>query len=121
MLTPAKVETMAYYDVVNFARRITCPVYLTWGYNDNTCPPTTSYAVWNVLQCEKEVARLQVISATDEMSQAKVLGGEIKPDEDDEDDPYKKYVVRFVDQDQDRMNTPPPPPVAPAAEAAAPF
>lgn len=74
-----------------------------------------------VTKSEKEVARLQVISATDEMSQAKVLGGEIKPDEDDEDDPYKKYVVRFVDQDQDRMNTPPPPPVAPAAEAAAPF
>ena len=27
---------------------------LTWGYNDNTCPPTTSYAVWNTLKCEKE-------------------------------------------------------------------
>ena len=27
---------------------------LTWGYNDITCPPTTSYAVWNTLKCEKE-------------------------------------------------------------------
>ena len=45
---------MAYYDVVNFARHITCPVRMTWGYNDDTCPPTTSYAVWNTLTCEKE-------------------------------------------------------------------
>lgn len=54
MLTPDKLQTMAYYDVINFARHITCPVYLTWGYNDNTCPPTTSYAVWNTLTCPKE-------------------------------------------------------------------
>lgn len=47
-------RTMAYYDVVNFARFITSPVYLTWGYNDNVCPPTTSYAVYNTLTCPKE-------------------------------------------------------------------
>ena len=54
MLTPEKVQTMAYFDVVNFARRITCPVYLTWGYNDNVCPPTTSYIVWNLITSPKE-------------------------------------------------------------------
>lgn len=54
MLTPEKIGVMAYYDVVNFARHISCPTYMTWGYNDNTCTPTTSYAVWNVLKCEKE-------------------------------------------------------------------
>ena len=54
MLTPQKVETLAYYDVVNFARRITCPVYMTWGYNDNVCPPTTSYIVWNLITAPKE-------------------------------------------------------------------
>lgn len=48
------LSTLAYYDVVNFARHVKVPVYMTWGYNDNTCPPTTSYAVWNVLQCRKE-------------------------------------------------------------------
>ena len=48
------VRTMAYYDVVNFARYVKCPTFLTWGFNDNTCPPTTSYAVWNTLGCEKE-------------------------------------------------------------------
>lgn len=54
MLTPEKVKTMQYYDVVNFARRIKCPVFLTWGFNDNTCPPTTSYIVWNVITASKE-------------------------------------------------------------------
>ncbi len=49
MMTDDKVKTMAYYDVVNFARILTCPVRMTWGYNDNTCPPTTSYAVKNVI------------------------------------------------------------------------
>ncbi|MCM1249911.1 MAG: acetylxylan esterase, partial [Alistipes sp.] len=54
MATPGKLRTMACYDVVNFARQIACPTFLTWGYNDDTCPPTTSYAVYNVLQCPKE-------------------------------------------------------------------
>ncbi|MBQ4147964.1 MAG: acetylxylan esterase, partial [Prevotella sp.] len=54
MLTPEKIQTMAYYDVVNFARYVKAKTYLTWGYNDDTCPPTTSYAVWNTLNCEKE-------------------------------------------------------------------
>ena len=54
LYTEATLRTMAYYDVVNFARHISCPIYLTWGFNDDTCPPTTSYAVWNTLQCEKE-------------------------------------------------------------------
>ena len=54
MLTTEKVATLAYYDVVNFARRITCPVFLTWGYNDNVCPPTTSYIVWNLITAPKE-------------------------------------------------------------------
>jgi len=54
MLTPQKVEAMAYYDVVNFAMRVECPVYMTWGYNDNTCPPTTSYIVWNLITSPKK-------------------------------------------------------------------
>lgn len=54
LLTQNNIKTLSYYDVVNFARHITCPVYMTWGYNDNTCPPTTSYAVWNTLSCPKE-------------------------------------------------------------------
>lgn len=53
-LTPEVIRTLSYYDVVNFARTITVPVFMTWGYNDNVCPPTTSYAVYNVITAPKE-------------------------------------------------------------------
>lgn len=51
---PAKTRTLEYYDVVNFARRLRCPVRMTWGFNDNTCPPTTSYEVYNLITSPKE-------------------------------------------------------------------
>ena len=54
MCTPEKVKTMAYYDVVNFARLVKAETYITWGYNDDVCAPTTSYAAYNVLTCPKE-------------------------------------------------------------------
>lgn len=54
VLTSQNINTLLYYDVVNFSRHVTCPVYMTWGYNDNVCPPTTSYAVWNTLTNPKE-------------------------------------------------------------------
>lgn len=54
MDTPEKLKTLEYYDVVNFAKQIKVPVFMTWGYNDNTCPPTTSYIVYNVLDGKKE-------------------------------------------------------------------
>ena len=37
---PMIVETLAYYDVVNFARLLKVPAFFSFGYNDNTCPPT---------------------------------------------------------------------------------
>ncbi len=52
---PGEVETLAYFDVVNFARRITIPGYLTWGFNDVTCPPTSMYSAYNVITAPKEL------------------------------------------------------------------
>ena len=52
--TPEKIRTLEYYDVVNFAKHIKCPVHMTWGFNDNTCPPTTSYEVYNVITAPKD-------------------------------------------------------------------
>jgi cephalosporin-C deacetylase-like acetyl esterase len=52
---PNEVETLAYFDVVNFARRITVPGYLTWGFNDITCPPTSMYSAYNVITAPKEL------------------------------------------------------------------
>lgn len=51
--TPEAVRTLEYYDVVNFAKRLKCPVRMTWGFNDVTCPPTTSYEVYNVITSPK--------------------------------------------------------------------
>lgn len=54
MFTAANITTMSYFDAINFARYVRANTFMTWGYNDNTCPPTTSYALWNTLKCEKE-------------------------------------------------------------------
>nr|WP_207423153.1 acetylxylan esterase [Pedobacter sp. SYSU D00873] len=52
--TPEVLKTLEYYDVVNFAKQVKVPVFMTWGYNDNVCPPTTSYIVYNSLGSKKE-------------------------------------------------------------------
>jgi cephalosporin-C deacetylase-like acetyl esterase len=50
-----KEETSKYYDVVNFARFVKVPGYYSWGYNDPTCPPTSTYSAYNVITAEKEL------------------------------------------------------------------
>jgi len=50
-----KIETSKYYDVVNFARLVTVPSLLSWGYNDTTCPPTSMYAAYNEIQAPKKL------------------------------------------------------------------
>jgi cephalosporin-C deacetylase len=44
---PEKIETSKYYDVVNFAKLIKIPGIYSWGYNDETCPPTSFYSAYN--------------------------------------------------------------------------
>jgi cephalosporin-C deacetylase-like acetyl esterase len=51
--TPAKVETSKYYDVVNFAKQVKVPGFYSWGYNDVTCPPTSMYAAYNMINASK--------------------------------------------------------------------
>lgn len=53
--TKEKIETTRYYDVVNFARRIKVPGFYTWGFNDETCPPTSMYSAYNVITAKKEL------------------------------------------------------------------
>lgn len=53
--TPAKIATATYYDAVNFAKRIKVPGYFTWGYNDDTCPPTSTFSAYNVITAPKEL------------------------------------------------------------------
>jgi cephalosporin-C deacetylase-like acetyl esterase len=51
----AKINTTRYYDVVNFARRVTVPGFYSWGFNDETCPPTSMYSAYNVITAPKRL------------------------------------------------------------------
>lgn len=53
--TPKKLETVGYYDVVNFARRVKIPGHYSWGFNDETCPPTSMFAAYNVIAAPKDL------------------------------------------------------------------
>ncbi len=44
---PAVEETLAYFDGINFADRIACPIIVNIGLQDNVCPPETGYALFN--------------------------------------------------------------------------
>ena len=48
------VATLQYYDVVNFARQLTIPTFMSWGYSDDTCSPTSVWAAWNEIAAPKE-------------------------------------------------------------------
>ncbi len=51
----SKIATSRYYDVVNFARRVKAPGLYSWGFNDETCPPTSMYAAYNVITAPKQL------------------------------------------------------------------
>lgn len=51
--TKEKIETSKYYDTVNFARRLKIPGIYSWGFNDETCPPTSIYAAYNLISAPK--------------------------------------------------------------------
>jgi len=52
---PEKIETSKYFDVVNFARFVHVPGWYSWGYNDNVCSPTSTFAAYNVINAPKEL------------------------------------------------------------------
>ncbi len=49
-------RTLQYFDVLNLADRIHCPVLMSVGLRDLICPPSTIYAVFNHLPGPKELA-----------------------------------------------------------------
>jgi cephalosporin-C deacetylase-like acetyl esterase len=55
----AKVRCAAeYFDVVNFASRVKCPVLIGAGLIDTTCPPPGVFAAYNELKGPKEIVVL---------------------------------------------------------------
>lgn len=51
---PEIINTLSYYDTVNFARLLSVPGFYTYGYNDTTCPPTSLLSVFNTISAPKE-------------------------------------------------------------------
>jgi len=45
----AATRNAGYYDGTSFAPRIACPVCVTVGFVDDTCPPSAVYATYNLL------------------------------------------------------------------------
>ena len=46
-------RTLSYFDVKNFTDKITCPVFMLFGLQDETCPPHTNFAGYNQVRSEK--------------------------------------------------------------------
>lgn len=53
--TKERIEACGYYDVVNFARQIKQPIWLTYGYNDMVVCPTSMQCCYNAITSPKEV------------------------------------------------------------------
>jgi cephalosporin-C deacetylase len=45
--------TLNYFDGINFAPLIRCPMQINIGLRDDVCPPETGFAVYDALTCEK--------------------------------------------------------------------
>ncbi len=54
-VTQAEAEAvLPYYDVVNFCRVLKCPTFVSWGYSDDTCSPTSVWSAWNEITAPKQ-------------------------------------------------------------------
>lgn len=55
----ARIKGARYYDGVNFARRVTCPGWYSFGYNDDVVPPNSSYGTYNIITTPKTLSVYQ--------------------------------------------------------------
>ncbi len=53
--TEQMLETLQYFDAVNFAPRIRCPMVVGIAMEDEVCPPETSYAAYRQLRGQREL------------------------------------------------------------------
>ncbi len=45
-------ETLSYFDGIHFGLRISCPIIVNIGLQDNVCPPETGFAAFNAIASE---------------------------------------------------------------------
>ena len=51
-------RTMGYFDTVNFAKKLPCPIRLSVGFVDTICPPTSVYALYNSIPGQKSIVNV---------------------------------------------------------------
>lgn len=56
---PDWVPALGYYDVVNHAKRIKCPVTIRAGLGDYVCPPSGITALYNAIKTPKKITYVQ--------------------------------------------------------------
>jgi cephalosporin-C deacetylase len=49
-------DTLSYFDTMNMADKIRCPVFASVGLRDDTCPAELYFATYNRINSEKEIA-----------------------------------------------------------------
>jgi cephalosporin-C deacetylase len=52
---PQLRATLAYFDGINFAPMIRCPMQINIGLEDDVCPPQTGYALYRAMTCPKDL------------------------------------------------------------------
>lgn len=70
-------DTSRYFDVVNFASRIRCPVLVGIGLIDETCPPAGVLAATNLIKSPKEVILLPRGAHQDENNSHQAYGSRL--------------------------------------------
>jgi cephalosporin-C deacetylase-like acetyl esterase len=58
----ARVKASRYYDMVNFAARVHCPILVGVGLIDTTCPPAGVCAMFNRINAPKRIVIMPGIS-----------------------------------------------------------
>ncbi len=53
--TDRAMETLSYFDTMNMAEKITCPVVASVALRDNVCPAKCYFATYNRIQSPKEI------------------------------------------------------------------
>ena len=48
------LKTLSYFDTMNLAGRIRCPVKMGIGLQDDVCPPSTSFAAFNRVRGQRK-------------------------------------------------------------------
>ena len=51
---PRTLRTLSYFDTMNLAPMIRCPVFMGVGLQDGVCPPATNFTLYNQVPGEKE-------------------------------------------------------------------